>query len=100
MTIVLNARQRSALDQLSNDHGDFLAYGQFRAGTGAPTLDSLVELGLAEKGPSGRFFGETGWHITDAGWRCMYGKTYAEIMAPGAEPSHPLKVWSWPPSDR
>lgn len=66
--------------------------------TGKATLNSLVDLGLAETAPTNRLPREIGWRITDNGWSCIYGKTYAEIMAPGALPPHPLEVWSWPPS--
>jgi hypothetical protein len=99
MTRILNARERKALDKLSFEHKDFLISGQL-VGIGPTTLASLVALGLAETGPSARYYGETGWRILPDGWRCMYGRTLAEIMAPGAPKAYPLKVWSWPPSDR
>ncbi len=98
MTYVLTKRQRSALQELSQSQNDFTPYWQFPARTGEPTLDSLVEIGLAETGPTNRRPGEFGWRITDKGWSCIYGKTYAEIMAPGALPPYPLEIWSWPPS--
>ena len=62
------------------------------------TLNSLVELGLAELGPPNRHSGEVGWRITDNGWSCIYFKTFAEIMTPGALPPLALEGWSWPPS--
>lgn len=92
---VLSARERTALDKLSLDHGDYLIAGQL-VGIGKVTMSRLVDLGLAEVGPSERYYGELGWRITSDGWRCMYGKTYEEIMAPGALPSYPLRVWRWP----
>ena len=98
MTYVLTWRQRSALQELSHSQDDFIPYWQFQARTGEATLDTLVEIGLAETGPTNRRPGEIGWRITDNGWSCIYGKTCAEIMAPGALPPYPLEIWSWPPS--
>jgi hypothetical protein len=95
VTHTLNARERNALNKLSGEHHDFLIKGQL-SGVGTTTLASLVELGLAETGPSKRYYGEIGWRITPDGWRCMYGKTIEEIMAPGGGPVRPLKVWKWP----
>ena len=95
MSKVLGARERKALDKLSFDHRDFLIKGQL-TGIGTTTLASLVSLGLAETGPSQRYYGEIGWRITDDGWRCMYGKTLGEIMAPGGSPVRPLRIWQWP----
>lgn len=93
---VLNARERKALNRLSEDTRDFLIKGKL-TGVGLITLASLVELGLAEIGASRRYYGETGWRITPDGWRCMYGKTYEEMMAnPEAGPYNPLKQWQWP----
>ncbi len=99
MTHILNARERKAIDKLSFEHRDFLIKGQL-TGIGTATLASLVNLGLVETGPSQRYYGEIGWRITPDGWRCMYGKTYEDIMKPGGSPVRPLRTWSWPPSDR
>ncbi|MBR0938222.1 hypothetical protein [Bradyrhizobium jicamae] len=61
---ILNARERKALGRLTEGMGrDFLIKGQF-AGIGDKTLATLVELGLAETGPSKRYCGEIGWRIT------------------------------------
>jgi len=98
MTYVLNARERAALNQLSLKRDAFLARGQLEIGRGNEALEALEKLGLAETGSATRFADRIGWRITEDGWRCMYGKTYAEIMAPGAPPSRPLEVWSWPPA--
>jgi len=92
---VLSARERTALDKLALEHTDFLIAGQL-VGVGKITMARLVDLGLAEVGPSQRYYGEQGWRITSDGWRCMYGKTYEEIMAPGEPPVRPLRVWIWP----
>ncbi len=97
MTYVLVHRQRAALKELTHSHEEFTPYWQFIK-NGRPTLDSLVEIGLAETGPTNRRRGEIGWRITDNGWLCIYGKTYAQIMKRGALPPHPLEIWSWPPS--
>ncbi len=95
MTRTLNARERKALDKLSFDHRNFHIRGEL-VGIGPTTLKSLVDLGLLEVGPSKRHYDQLGWRITPNGWRCMYGKTYEEIMSePG--PHHPLRVWEWPP---
>jgi hypothetical protein len=96
---ILNARERKALGKLSDDHRDYLIKGQL-TGIGTTTLASLVSLGLAETGRSKRYYGDIGWRITPDGWRCMYGKTYEQIMVPGGTPTHALRVWSWPPSNR
>jgi hypothetical protein len=93
---VLNSRERKALDKLSEERRDFLIKGQL-SGIGPITLATLVSLGLAETGPSKRYYSEIGWRITPDGWRCMYGKTYEEIMAPDCAPVRPLKLWQWPP---
>jgi len=95
MSHILTSRERKALDRLSLDRTEFVIKGELPAGIGEQSLNTLVSLGLAELGP-GRF-GETGWRMTPDGWRCMYGKTYEEIMAPGAGKSYPLRGWRWPP---
>ena len=100
MPVVLNKRERDALWKLSTEGGrtEFLIAGQL-VGYGRVTLGRLVDLGLLETGPSDRFFGETGWRVTDNGYRAMYGLTYAEIMAlPEGSKVDELAVWSWPPS--
>lgn len=96
MVYVLNARERKLLDYLQLDDRTFQIKGQLPVGFGKATLENLTKLGLIEAG-QGRF-DETGWRLTDDGWRCMYGKTRDEIMASGQK-HYPLKVWSWPPSD-
>jgi len=97
MTHVLNARERKALNHLSLDHRDFIIKGQFPVGIGKETLETLVNLGLAEIGPSKRFSGDVGWRITDDGWRCMYGETLDEIRTkPEGTKSYPFRVWRWP----
>jgi hypothetical protein len=51
----------------------------------------LLSLGLIESGPNAGHYGQIGWRLTaDDGWRCMYGKTVEEIMAPGEGPAHRL----------
>lgn len=95
MTYVLSARERKLLDYLQIDREAFQIRGQLPVGTGELTLSRLTELGLLETG-EGRF-GSTGWRLTDDGWRCMYGKSHAEMSVAGA-PHYPLKVWSWPPT--
>lgn len=97
MARILTARERNGLEKLTEDpiNTDFLIKGQL-TGVGHLTLASLVELGLAETGPSKRYYGEAGWRITDDGWRCMYGKTLREMEGTG--PHYPLKIWRWPPS--
>ncbi|MEV5020723.1 hypothetical protein MRBLMA1_000521 [Sphingobium sp. LMA1-1-1.1] len=95
MTYRLTDRERKLLDHLQMDDETFQIRGQLPVGTGEITLHRLTELGLLETG--GGRFGETGWRLTDNGWRCMYGKSQAEMMTNG-ERNHPLKVWSWPPT--
>lgn len=95
MTYVLNARERKLLDYLQIDHKSFQIRGQLPVGTGSVTLDRLTSLGLLETG-AGRF-GDTGWRLSDDGWRCIYGQTNGEIMAAGIA-RLPLKTWSWPPT--
>jgi hypothetical protein len=97
MTYVLTNRQRAALKELTKNKDKFTPYWQFLR-AGKVSLNLLVEVGLAETGPTNRRRGEIGWRITENGWRCIYGKTYTEIIAPGALPPYPLKIWSWPPS--
>lgn len=96
MSRILTAKERNGLEKLTEDpiSKDFLIKGQL-TGVGHATLAALVELGLAETGPSTRYYGEMGWRITDDGWRCMYGRTLAEMSRGG--PYHPLRVWRWPP---
>lgn len=67
MTHVLTARERNALNKLSEDQRDFRIKGQL-AGVGLTTLQTLVDLGLAETGSSKRFCGERGWalHVRQA----------------------------------
>lgn len=61
MTYILNKRERTALEALEREtrfeNGDFIYKGKLPTGIGAKTLDKLVELGLAEKGPSKRYWG-------------------------------------------
>lgn len=95
MTDVLSARERNLMDHLELDHKVFQIPGQLPSGVGKGTRDRLTRLGLLETG-LGRF-GETGWRLSDDGWRCMYGKTHDEIMTSGA-PHHPLRVYTWPPT--
>lgn len=100
MTTVLNKREKLALWKLSTEGGrtDFLIAGQL-VGIGKVTLAHLVELGLAQVGPSDRYYGGSGWRITDDGYRAMYGMTHAEIMAlPDGSTVTELAVWSWPPT--
>jgi hypothetical protein len=95
---VLNSRERNGLEKLTEDPigKDYLIKGQL-TGVGHVTLASLVELGLAETGPSKRYYGEMGWRITHDGWRCMYGETVAEMMAkPSDVKRYPFLVWKWP----
>jgi hypothetical protein len=92
----LSAHECKALKMLGNDPTDFLVWGHF-VGIGRPTLASLVKRGLAETGPSLRYFPEIGWRITEDGWRCMYGETLAEILAkPAGVRAYPFIVWKWP----
>ena len=95
MIYLLSAREHKLLQELSIDHTVFQIRGQLPVGTGTVTLARLGGFGLLETGP-GRF-GETGWRLSDDGWRCMYGKPYVELGEQGA-PHHPLRVWSWPPT--
>lgn len=99
MSCILNARERKALAHISFDHNDFIIKGKLPAGIGQKTLEGLVTLGLLEKGPSQRYYGQTGYKVTPDGWRCMYGQTYEEIMAPPERTVHPLRVWRWPPAN-
>lgn len=95
MSYVLTARERALMKHLQLDSKVFQIPGQLPVGSGKLTRQRLTELGLLETGP-GRF-GDTGWRLTDDGWRCMYGKTEDEMVQGGA-PHHPLRVWSWPPT--
>jgi len=103
MVYVLNKRERTALEALEREtrfeNGDFIYKGKLPTGIGAKTLEKLVELGLAEKGPSQRYWGDIGYRTTENAEICMYGATWAEILAlPGEPKLEPLRVWSWPPS--
>jgi hypothetical protein len=92
----LSRHECKALKMLRNDPTEFLVWGHF-VGIGRPTLASLVKRGLAETGPSLRYFPEIGWRITEDGWRCMYGETLAEILAkPAGVRAYPFIVWKWP----
>lgn len=102
MVYVLNKRERAGLEALDREtrfeKGDFIYKGKL-VGTGVKTLEKLVELGLAEKGPSQRYWGEIGYRTTDNAEICMYGATWAEIRKlPEGTQLEPLPVWSWPPS--
>lgn len=100
MKTVLNKRERDALWKLSTEGGrtEFMIAGQL-VGFGKVTLQRLVDLGLAEVGPSERHYGENGWRVTENGYRAMYGMSHAEVMAlPEGYQVHELRVWSWPPT--
>ncbi|BCA63135.1 hypothetical protein HMP09_2369 [Sphingomonas sp. HMP9] len=89
MIYVLNARERKLLDHLQIAHTEFHIRGQLGGNIGDVTLSKLLSLGLLETGP-GRF-GDTGYRLSDDGWRCMYGKTHDEMMAGDAK-HYPLTV--------
>lgn len=98
MSYVLNSRERAALEKIEFlGTNDFHAKGHFGTNIGPVTLDALVSLGLLETGPSRRSYGAMGWCVTPDAYRCMYGKTHAEIVEEGGQ-HYPLRVWSWPPS--
>jgi hypothetical protein len=92
---LLTAREVKALEVLGTDRRDFLIKGQFPRNVGDQTLDGLVDLGLAEKGPSARYSGEIGYRITADGWRAQFGMSYEEIMASG-KAVKPLRPMRWP----
>jgi hypothetical protein len=94
----LTLQERKALEVLSGDHPDYRIKGQFPPGIGKQTLEALVALGLAEKGPSKRFNGEEGYKITADGWRAQFGMSYEDIVASG-KPMLPLGVMRWPITD-
>ena len=103
MAYVLNKRERTALEALEREtrfeNGDFIYKGKLSPGIGNKTLEKLVELGLAEKGPSQRYWGDIGYRTTKNAEICMYGATWDEILAlPEGTRTEPLRVWSWPPS--
>jgi hypothetical protein len=91
----LTQRETKALQALGDDRRDFLIKGQFPRNIGEKTLEGLVEIGLAEKGPSARYHGEIGFRITADGWRAQFGMSYEEIMASG-KPIKPLSMMRWP----
>jgi hypothetical protein len=95
MSRILTARERRALDKLAFERPDFVVRGKL-AGVGLKTLQSLVDMGLAEKGPCERYHGAIGWRVKSDGWRCMYGKTLEEMTREGEGPYTPLRVWRWP----
>ena len=76
MAIDLNSRQSKALAALRfecdyEDHHkggseNFISRSALPVGIGIETLESLVRLGLAIKGPN-RWTGEEGYRITDIG---------------------------------
>lgn len=103
MTYILNKRERTALEELDREtrfeNGDFIYKGKLSRGIGDKTLEKLVELGLAEKGPSQRYWGDIGYRTTKNAEICMYGATWDEILAlPEGTQIAPLRVWSWPPN--
>lgn len=96
MTYVLTSKEQSLLRDMQIDHEKYQVKGELPVGkAGKVTLQRLTELGLLEAGV-GRW-GDTGWRLSDNGWRCMFGKTYDEMTSEGGQHS-PLKVWSWPPT--
>jgi hypothetical protein len=95
---VLSAKERQALDRMTLDHKTFHVKSDLGVGIGTKTIETLLSLGLIESGPNARHYGQIGWRLTPDGWRCMYGKTIEEIMAPGGGVAHPLKRWQWPPT--
>lgn len=103
MVYVLNKRERTALEALESEtrfqQGDFIDKGKLPPGIGDTTLGKLVELGLAEKGPSKRYHGAIGYRTTENAEICMYGATWAEIeKLPKETKLEPVRIWSWPPN--
>jgi hypothetical protein len=91
----LSARECKALKMLGNDPAEFLTWGEL-VGIGPATLASLVTRGLAEIGRSRKYSPVNGWRITDDGWRCMYGKTFSELLGKPVGVKKPFVVWKWP----
>lgn len=97
MSRILNSREIKVMKHLSDSTDQAVVKGKMPLNIGPATLDGLIELGLIEECISERYKGEMGYKITPDGWRCMYGKTFEEIMTPpDGKPSHPLHVWKWP----
>jgi len=96
MTYLLTPQERKLLDHLQLEHEIFQVRGELPVGVGKVSLSRLTDLGLLETGP-GRW-GDTGWRLTENGWRCMYGKPLVELGSEGAPHRH-LRIWSWPPTD-
>lgn len=92
---VLNSKERRALERISREDHDYVVKSRLPVGVGLKTLDGLVKMGLLETGPSKLYSGITGWKVAPDGWRCMYGKTYEEIVRCEMS-SRPLRVWRWP----
>ncbi|RCW86620.1 hypothetical protein [Paracoccus lutimaris] len=67
----LSARQIKALKNIIFEsdflQGDFQVPGKLGSGIGAVTFDSLINLGLIERGESRRHHGATGFRPTDLG---------------------------------
>lgn len=67
----LNKRQKRALKNIIFEsrflQGDFQVTGKLGVDLGAKTFDSLIELGLIERGASKRHHGATGYRPTELG---------------------------------
>ncbi|MDO6722779.1 hypothetical protein Q4560_05845 [Celeribacter halophilus] len=69
----LNKRQKKALENIayasrtSISPDDYIIPGKFGSGIGDVTLNSLIDLGLLESGPSKRYYGSKGYRPTELG---------------------------------
>ena len=67
----LNGRQIRALQKIVFEsaflEGDFAHKGKFGGNIGDVTINSLIDLGLIESGPSDRHHGSVGYRPTDLG---------------------------------
>jgi hypothetical protein len=68
------ARERRALEALSQDEGTCHRLGQLPRGVGLATMETLLRRGLVERGPSPRCVGPDRWCVTDTGRQLLDGE--------------------------
>ena len=95
---ILTQHERTALLALSQQD-QVPAHSNANRDFGRAHLETLVELGLAHRITPDAEHAADGYQIAEAGWRCMYGMSKAEIRQQTERKPVPFRIWQWPLPD-